>query len=137
MCANLLYVCLTCRETLCLQHAWHITPPLLPSAHTRSHALLRAEGKPSWTARLLADPALLCSKVREEAGELAQALEQHEGKERVASEAADLLYHAMVLLRAEGVAAEDVLRVLRQRFGTSGIAEKAARGQQPRELQQQ
>jgi phosphoribosyl-ATP pyrophosphohydrolase/phosphoribosyl-AMP cyclohydrolase len=83
--------------------------------------------KPSWTARLLADPALLCRKVREEAGELCQTLEQNEGAERAASEAADLLYHAMVLLNAQGVPFEDVLRVLRKRFGTSGVEEKAAR----------
>jgi hypothetical protein len=36
-------------------------------------------------------------QVREEAGELCQTLEANEGKERAASEMADLLYHAMVL----------------------------------------
>ena len=35
--------------------------------------------KPSWTARLLADPALLCKKVREEAGELCETWENSEG----------------------------------------------------------
>ena len=35
--------------------------------------------KPSWTARLLSDPELLCRKVREEAGELCQTLEENEG----------------------------------------------------------
>eukprot|EP00775_Hariotina_reticulata_P001405 gene1405-1748_t len=40
---------------------------------------------------------------------------------------ADLLYHAMVLLNVQGVAIEDVLRVLRTRFGTSGVVEKASR----------
>lgn len=59
------------------------------------------EGKPSWTSRLLSNPELLCKKVREEAGELCQTLEQNEGKERAASEAADLLYHAMVLLNLQ------------------------------------
>jgi phosphoribosyl-AMP cyclohydrolase / phosphoribosyl-ATP pyrophosphohydrolase len=83
--------------------------------------------KPSWTARLLADEALLCRKVREEAGELCETLEKHEGKERAASEAADLLYHAMVLLNAQGVPFSDVARVLRKRFGVSGVEEKAAR----------
>jgi phosphoribosyl-ATP pyrophosphohydrolase len=39
--------------------------------------------------------------VREEAGELCQTLEAGEGKERAASEAADLFYHAMVLLNAQ------------------------------------
>ena len=60
-----------------------------------------AGGKPSWTARLLQNPELLCSKVREEAGELCQTLEQDEGKERAASEMADLLYHSMVLLNLQ------------------------------------
>lgn len=55
-------------------------------------------GRPSWTAKLLTDPELLCRKVREEAGELCQTLEANEGPERAASEAADLLYHALVLL---------------------------------------
>jgi phosphoribosyl-AMP cyclohydrolase / phosphoribosyl-ATP pyrophosphohydrolase len=83
--------------------------------------------KPSWTAKLLADPELLCSKVREEADELCRALEDGEGKERVASEAADLLYHAAVLMNLAGVEMEDVGAVLRKRFGTSGVAEKASR----------
>ena len=83
--------------------------------------------KPSWTARLLADPALLCSKVREEADELCRTLEDGEGGTRSASEAADLLYHALVLLRTQGVGVPEVLAVLRARFGVSGVAEKAAR----------
>ena len=82
---------------------------------------------PSWTQRLLADPALCCSKVREEADELCRAHEDAEGKVRTASEAADLLYHAMVLMRIEGVDLEDVLAELRGRFGVSGVDEKAAR----------
>lgn len=57
--------------------------------------------KPSWTAKLAANPELLCKKVREEAGELCQTLEQDEGPERAASEAADLFYHALVLLNVQ------------------------------------
>lgn len=57
--------------------------------------------KKSWTAKLLQNPELLCSKVREEAGELCQTLEKNEGKDRAASEMADLLYHAMVLLNLQ------------------------------------
>jgi len=88
-----------------------------------------AGGKPSWTAKLLGDEALLCSKVREEAGELCETLERAEGKERAASEMADLLYHSAVLLRKQGVEMKDVMAVLRQRFGTSGVEEKASRKQ--------
>jgi phosphoribosyl-ATP pyrophosphohydrolase len=88
----------------------------------------RLAGKqPSWTAKLLANPELLCSKVREEARELAQTLEAKEGRRRTASEAADLIYHALVLLNHEGVAVSEVMRELRRRFGVSGVAEKASR----------
>jgi len=83
--------------------------------------------KPSWTRRLLDNPTLLCEKVREEAGELCETLEKGEGAEAAASEMADVLYHSMVLLNLHGVGMEDVLAVLRNRFGTSGVDEKAAR----------
>lgn len=87
----------------------------------------KSEAKPSWTSKLLSNPELLCKKIREEAGELCQTLEENEGKDRAASEAADLLYHTMVLLNIQGVPIEDVLRVLRERFHQSGIQEKASR----------
>ena len=45
----------------------------------------------------------------------------------VKAEAADLLYHLIVLLEARGVALDDVLHVLEGRMGTSGLAEKAGR----------
>jgi phosphoribosyl-ATP pyrophosphohydrolase/phosphoribosyl-AMP cyclohydrolase len=89
--------------------------------------------KPSWTRRLLQDTPLLCSKVREEAGELCATLEGDEGAERAASEAADLLYHATVLLQAQGVRWADVMAVLRRRQGVSGVAEKAARVPKPQQ----
>ncbi|KAL6003506.1 Histidine biosynthesis bifunctional protein hisIE, chloroplastic [Asimina triloba] len=81
-------------------------------------------GKPSWTKRLLLDEKLLCSKIREEANELCQTLEDNEDKSRTASEMADLVYHAMVLLAVKDVKVEDVLEVLRKRFSQSGIDEK-------------
>lgn len=96
-------------------------------ARRQAHAAQQPGDKPSWTAKLLSDPQLLCRKVREEAGELCQSLEQQEGRERSASEMADLLYHAMVLLNVQGVSLEEVMRVLRQRFATSGLEEKASR----------
>lgn len=43
-------------------------------------------------------------------------------------EAADLLYHLLVLLEARGVDWADVTAELQSRMGTSGLAEKAARG---------
>jgi phosphoribosyl-ATP pyrophosphohydrolase/phosphoribosyl-AMP cyclohydrolase len=66
----------------------------------------------SYTARLLADPPLIGEKVQEEAEEVARAARE-ETDDRVAEEAADLLYHLAVLLRGRGLslaAAEEVLR---------------------------
>ncbi|KAK4264507.1 hypothetical protein QN277_025670 [Acacia crassicarpa] len=93
----------------------------------------RETGKPSWTKRLLLDHNLLCSKIREEADELCQTLENNEDKSRVASEMADVLYHAMVLLGKREVKVEDVLEVLRKRFSQSGIEEKRSRASQKSE----
>ena len=62
---------------------------------------MSAESKPSWTAKLANNQGLLCSKIREEAGELCETLEKEEGQERAASEMADLLYHSMVLLHVQ------------------------------------
>jgi phosphoribosyl-ATP pyrophosphohydrolase len=65
----------------------------------------------SYTARLLGDPALLGSKLREEAAELAAA----EGREEAAQEAADVLYFLSVKLASHGARWADVLRVLDRR----------------------
>nr|POF27228.1 histidine biosynthesis bifunctional protein hisie, chloroplastic [Quercus suber] len=64
---------------------------------------------------------------QEEADELYRTLEENEGKSRTASEMADVLYHAMVLLANEDVKIEDVMQVLRQRFSQSGVEEKRGR----------
>jgi phosphoribosyl-AMP cyclohydrolase / phosphoribosyl-ATP pyrophosphohydrolase len=66
------------------------------------------------------------AKITEEAAELAQAIEG-ESDERVASEAADLVFHAMVGLAHRGLHLHDVARVLAARFGRSGLDEKAGR----------
>ncbi len=71
-------------------------------------------------------PAKLGAKLREEADELARALEG-ESDDRVASEAADVVYHLLVGLRARGIAWRKVLAKLEERLGTSGHAEKASR----------
>ena len=72
----------------------------------------RPEG--SYTVALLEDPARIGEKVREEADEVARAAAE-EADERVAEEAADVLYHLAVLLRARGVALADVEQVLNGR----------------------
>ena len=73
----------------------------------------RAAGAPagSYTARLLADPPLIGAKVEEEAVEVARAARE-ESDERVASEAADVLYHLLVLLRSRGLSLADAAEVL-------------------------
>ena len=68
----------------------------------------------SYTAQLLADPAFAGEKVREEAEEVARAAREETG-ERVAEEAADVLYHLTVLLRTRGLELADAERVLLDR----------------------
>lgn len=81
----------------------------------------------SYTARLLAGGvAMAGAKVDEEAGELVRAAAD-ESAERVVSEAADLLYHTLVLLACRDVPLDAVEAELARRFGVSGLAEKAAR----------
>lgn len=58
-------------------------------------------GTKSWTFKLLSNPELLCKKIREEANELCQTLEENEGSQRTAEEMADLLYHSLVLLNKQ------------------------------------
>jgi phosphoribosyl-ATP pyrophosphohydrolase/phosphoribosyl-AMP cyclohydrolase len=70
--------------------------------------------------------AKIGAKLREEADELARAV-AGESEERVANEAADVIYHLLVALRSRDVSWRDVLRVLEARSGVSGLAEKLAR----------
>jgi phosphoribosyl-AMP cyclohydrolase / phosphoribosyl-ATP pyrophosphohydrolase len=74
-----------------------------------ARAAERPEG--SYTVELLADPARVGDKVREEAEEVARAARE-ESDERVAEEAADVLYHLAVLLRSRGLALADAEEVL-------------------------
>jgi phosphoribosyl-ATP pyrophosphohydrolase/phosphoribosyl-AMP cyclohydrolase len=76
----------------------------------------RAAGAPegSYTARLLADPPFVGEKVQEEAEEVARAARE-ETDDRVAEEAADVLYHLAVLLRSRGLSLADAEEVLRGR----------------------
>lgn len=81
----------------------------------------------SWTAKLLSQgPEKCAEKFGEEAVEA--IIEAVKGdRARLASEAADVLYHLLVMLAARDVALKDVLAELERREGTSGIAEKSAR----------
>lgn len=69
---------------------------------------------PSYTRRLLGDRNLRLKKLGEESAELVLALADGDA-ERAASEAADLLYHTLVALRALGLGLDDIRRVLEDR----------------------
>ena len=77
-----------------------------------ARAAERPEG--SYTAALLADPQTIGEKVMEEAEEVARAARE-EADERVAEEAADVLYHLTVLLRSRGLGLADAEEVLSER----------------------
>ncbi len=83
----------------------------------------------SYVAKLsAAGRAKIAQKVGEEAVETVIAAMTGKAAD-VTSEAADLIFHLMVLLADTGVALDDVLAELARREGVSGIAEKAARQQ--------
>jgi len=70
----------------------------------------------SYSAKLLADETLRHKKISEEAGELVIA-SLRGNRQEIAHEAADLLYHALVLLRAHDMGLKEVAEVLRTREG--------------------
>jgi phosphoribosyl-ATP pyrophosphohydrolase/phosphoribosyl-AMP cyclohydrolase len=78
----------------------------------------RAAERPadSYTTTLLDDPGLVGAKVQEEAEEVTRAARE-ESDQRVAEEAADVVYHLAVLLRGRGLTLGDVERVLDDRRG--------------------
>ena len=81
----------------------------------------------SWTAKLLAKgPEKCAEKFGEEAIEaIIEAVKGDRAK--LTSEAADVLYHLLVMLAARDLTLSDVFDELDKRAGTSGIDEKAAR----------
>lgn len=86
-----------------------------------------ADPETSWTAKLLSKgPEKCAEKFGEEAVEA--IIEAVKGdRARLTSEAADVLYHLLVMLAARDVTLAEVLAELDRREGTSGIAEKAGR----------
>jgi phosphoribosyl-ATP pyrophosphohydrolase len=86
-----------------------------------------AAAESSYTRQLLdAGPARCGKKLGEEAVETIIAA-MGESDEALKEEAADLIYHLLVLLESRGVALADVLAVLERRAGVSGLKEKADR----------
>ncbi|WP_293449192.1 phosphoribosyl-ATP diphosphatase [Planktotalea sp.] len=84
-------------------------------------------GSDSWTAKLLAKgPEKCAEKFGEEAIEaIIEAVK--DDKAALTCEAADVLYHLMVMLASRDVSLTDVEAELAKRSGISGIVEKAAR----------
>ena len=86
-----------------------------------------ADPATSWTAQLLArGPEKCAEKFGEEAVEA--IIEAVRGdRARLTAEAADVIYHLLVMLAARDVPLADVLAELDRREGVSGVAEKAGR----------
>ena len=66
----------------------------------------------SYTAKLLKDKSLSVEKVKEEIGELIEAVENNSNK---VHEAADVLYHLLVYLEANEIKIEDIMEELNKR----------------------
>ena len=87
-----------------------------------------ADPDSSWTAKLLAKgPEKCAEKFGEEAIEA--IIEAVKGdREKLTGEAADVLFHFLVMLKARDLPLADVMEELARRQGRSGLAEKASRG---------
>ncbi len=94
------------------QAAFEIFPALQRTILERAHSRPSA----SYTSRLLSDPPLIGEKVMEEAEEVSRAARQ-ESDQRVDEEAADLLYHLLVLLQSRGRQLAQAQRILIARRG--------------------
>ena len=89
----------------------------------------KADPDSSWTAKLLSKgPEKCAEKFGEEAVEaIIEAVKND--KAALTAEAADVLYHLLVMLASRDVALADVMAELAHRQGTSGLTEKASRPQ--------
>jgi phosphoribosyl-AMP cyclohydrolase / phosphoribosyl-ATP pyrophosphohydrolase len=104
-----------------------LADPFLLSLEAELEKRSRSTAQRSYTRSLLdGGVPKISAKMSEEAAEFNAAL-AGESDDRVASEAADVVYHLMVGLRARGVALRRVIEVLAKRAGQSGLAEKASR----------
>jgi phosphoribosyl-ATP pyrophosphohydrolase len=99
----------------------------LSDLEKRVHERAKASAAESYTRALIDKGVAHCAKkLGEEAFETALAAVQ-EDKGRLVSEAADLVYHLLVLLQARGVTLGEVEAELARRTAQSGHEEKAAR----------
>jgi phosphoribosyl-AMP cyclohydrolase / phosphoribosyl-ATP pyrophosphohydrolase len=98
-------------------HRGELTPApseVLPELERTIGERARARPAGSYTVELLEDPQLVGAKVMEEAEEVARAARE-ESDERVDEEAADVIYHLLVLMRGRGRSLADAERVLDER----------------------
>ena len=87
----------------------------------------KADPSESWTAKLVAaGQERAAKKLGEEAVETVIAAIQN-NRQDLKSEAADLLYHLLVVLKIAGIPLQDVLEQLQRRTAQSGLQEKASR----------
>lgn len=85
-----------------------------------------ADPDTSWTAKLLSNPDKAAEKFGEEAVEA--IIEATKGDTaKLTSEAADVVYHLLVMCAAHGVTLDDIETELARRTAQSGLAEKANR----------
>jgi phosphoribosyl-ATP pyrophosphohydrolase/phosphoribosyl-AMP cyclohydrolase len=106
-----------------------LADPFLLTLEAELQKRAQSTAERSYTRSLLdAGVPKISAKIAEESAELNAAL-AGESDERVASEAADVLYHVMVGLQARQIPWRRVIEVLARRAGQSGHAEKASRGQ--------
>jgi phosphoribosyl-ATP pyrophosphohydrolase len=104
-----------------------MTHDLLQRLAATIHARRGEAASKSYTRQLLDGGAEQCArKLGEEATETIIAALRQDGR-ALTREAADLVYHLLVLLESRNVPLADVLAELESRLGTSGLAEKAAR----------
>ncbi|MFY9787985.1 MAG: phosphoribosyl-ATP diphosphatase [Pseudolabrys sp.] len=99
----------------------------LADLEKRVHERAKASAAESYTRTLIDKGVAHCAKkLGEEAIETGLAAVQ-EDRERLIAEAADLLYHLLVLLEARGVSLAEVEAALDKRTAQSGHEEKASR----------
>lgn len=102
-------------------------PFTLQDLETRVQMRAQASAEASYTRTLLDKGIAHCAKkFGEEAVEFALA-SVGEDRSRTVAEAADVLYHLLVVLHARGIALAEVEAALAERTRQSGLAEKAAR----------
>jgi len=104
-----------------------MAPFTLQDLEKRVQTRAQASAETSYTRALIDKGVTHCAKkLGEEAVEIAIAAIA-EDRERVVAEAADLLYHLLVLLHVRGIALSEVEAALAERTRQSGLDEKAAR----------